>query len=284
MKYAVLSMDIEDWYYMDYFSGKGCNQNYSMLDGLDSFLEIIDSHEIKTSFFVLGELANTLKNKLREMRDYGHDIGSHGLKHNRPLNMKVETFDREVVKCKHELEQLLGEPVLGYRAPCFSLDRERLEILINTGYQYDSSRILFGEHPLYGEIDMRGFNMSSPGIYQKDNFYEFQISTLGFAGRQIPVSGGGYLRILPWFLMDYLLKKYLELGSFYVLYIHPFEFSSKANPDFPSQVSTLSKFRFSFGRSTVIKKFNRVVELLKKSGYEFVHFSDLRSKLLSPLD
>ena len=188
MKYAVLSMDIEDWYHMDYFVGKGCDQNYSMLDGLDSYLDVINSHKIPTSFFVLGDLAFTLKNKLQEIKKQGHDIGSHGWRHNRPLSMTLETFKQEVTRCKYELEQLLGQSVLGYRAPCFSLDRERLDVLIKVGYKYDSSRILFGNHPLYGDIDMDGFNLQSRGVYQKDNFYEFQISTLAFWGKQIPAN------------------------------------------------------------------------------------------------
>ena len=126
--------------------------------------------------------------------------------------------------------------------------------------------------------------MRSRGVYQKDNFYEFQISTLALAGKQIPVSGGGYLRIFPWLLMNYLLEKYLQSENLYVLYIHPFEFSSKANPDFPCGISTATKFRFGLGRSTVIKKFNRVVSLLKNRGFQFIHFSNLRKRFLDSLD
>ena len=130
---------------------------------------------------------------------------------------------------------------------------------------------------------MDGFNLQSRGVYQKDNFYEFQISTLAFGGKQIPVSGGGYLRIFPWFLMHYLLEKYLQSENLYVLYIHPFEFSSRANPNFPGEISTASKFRFGLGRSSVGEKFNRVITLLKNHGFQFIHFSDLRNKLLDSL-
>jgi|TARA_B100000686_G_scaffold347409_1_gene436051 peptidoglycan/xylan/chitin deacetylase (PgdA/CDA1 family) len=273
-------MDIENWYHLDYFKGKECDQSYSMLDGLDSYLDIIDSNNIPSSFFALGELVLSIKSRLREISDSKHDLGSHGWAHKRPLNMDVDSFRKEVLKCKSELEQLLGKSITGYRAPCFSLDRERLNILKEVGYKYDSSRIEFGDHPLYGEINMNGFKEESPGIYRMDDFYEFQISTLACGGKQIPVSGGGYLRIFPWFLMNKLLKKYLTTENLYVLYIHPFEFSSKNNPIFPSSISLANKFRFSLGRGTVTKKFERVIQLLKEKGFHFTTFENLRGDLM----
>ena len=273
-------MDIENWYHLDYFKGKECDQSYSMLDGLDSYLDIIDSNNIPSSFFALGELVLSIKSRLREISDSKHDLGSHGWAHKRPLNMDVDSFRKEVLKCKSELEQLLGKSITGYRAPCFSLDRERLNILKEVGYKYDSSRIEFGDHPLYGEINMNGFKEESPGIYRMDDFYEFQISTLACGGKQIPVSGGGYLRIFPWFLMNKLLKKYLTTDNLYVLYIHPFEFSSKNNPIFPSSISLANKFRFSLGRGTVTKKFERVIQLLKEKGFHFTTFENLRGDLM----
>ena len=273
-------MDIENWYHLDYFKGKECDQSYSMLDGLDSYLDIIDSNNIPSSFFALGELVLSIKSRLREISDSKHDLGSHGWAHKRPLNMNVDSFRKEVLKCKSELEQLLGKSITGYRAPCFSLDRERLNILKEVGYKYDSSRIEFGDHPLYGEINMNGFKEESPGIYRMDDFYEFQISTLACGGKQIPVSGGGYLRIFPWFLMNKLLKKYLTTDNLYVLYIHPFEFSSKNNPIFPSSISLANKFRFSLGRGTVTKKFERVIQLLKEKGFHFTTFENLRGDLM----
>lgn len=273
-------MDIENWYHLDYFKNMRCDQSYSMLDGLDSYLEIIDSHKIPSSFFVLGELASPLKNKLREISGQKHDLGSHGWAHQRPLNMDLDSFNQEVIECKNELEQMIGKPITGYRAPCFSLDRERLDVLKKVGYKYDSSRILFGDHPLYGEIDMSGFKEESQGIYRMDDFFEFQISTLALGGKQIPVSGGGYLRIFPWFLMHKLLKKYLAIDSLYVLYIHPFEFSSKANPNFPNNLSLANKFRFSLGRKTVTTKFDLVIKLLKENGFHFTSFANLRRDLM----
>lgn len=280
MKYAVLSMDIEDWYHLDYLPGKACDRTYSMLDGLDAYQQLLEVHRICSSYFVLGEVVQPLKKTLQQISERGHDIGTHGRGHVRPLTMDRGTFESEVRSCKHELEDVLGRPVLGYRAPCFSLDRERLDILVKVGFKYDSSRILFGEHPLYGKLDVAGFQERLPGIYSRGDFFEFEISTLHFAGRQIPVSGGGYLRIFPWAVMKRLLNRYLARQHLYVLYIHPFETSSRPNPVMPQGVSRSSRFRFSLGRGSVFKKLGALITMLKANGFEFTTFSALREKML----
>lgn len=279
-KYAVLSMDIEDWYHLDYFAGKACDRTYSMLDGLDAYQQVMESHQIRSSYFVLGEVVPSLKSTLRQMNERGDDIGTHGWGHVRPLTMDVGAFEAEVRSCKNELEDVLGKPVLGYRAPCFSLDRERLDALQRADLKYDSSRILFGDHPLYGELDLQGFEERLPGISCRGEFFEFEISTLLFAGKQIPVSGGGYLRIFPWPVMKGLLKRYLEKAHLYVLYIHPFETSAQPDPVMPQGTSRASQFRCSLGRASVLKKLEALITMLKSHGFEFTTFSALREKML----
>ena len=128
MKYAVLSLDIEDWYHLDYFPKNRSDLEYSMLDGLDVYREILASHNILSSYFVLGEIAQPLKTTLRQLSQQGNDIASHGLGHDRPLTMDTGAFKFEVRSCKENLEDILGKPVMGYRAHWFSLDRKRLDI------------------------------------------------------------------------------------------------------------------------------------------------------------
>ena len=77
MKYAILSLDIEDWYHVDYFARKKCDRTYSMLDGLDGYLKIIEAHQVPSSFFVLGELIPKIKTKLQKISQLGHEIGLH---------------------------------------------------------------------------------------------------------------------------------------------------------------------------------------------------------------
>ena len=94
-----------------------------MLDGIDEYRNILDSYDIKTTFFTLGSIAYSLKSKLRKLSDEGHEIAAHGWDHNRPLKMDARSFKNDITSTKAELEQIIGKEILGYRAPCFSLNR-----------------------------------------------------------------------------------------------------------------------------------------------------------------
>lgn len=280
MKYAIFSMDIEDWYHLDYFRGKGCDLSYSMLDGLLRYQEIINQHRILSTFFVLGELVAPLAGILKGLDAQGHEIVSHGWGHVRPITIDIREFETEVTRCKKELEQVLGKQILGYRAPCFSMDRARLDVLQKTGFKYDSSRIMFSQHPLYRDLNVDGYQQLSSNIFRFEDFIEFQVSTLKCGQKHIPVSGGGYLRIFPWIIMKKMLKNYLSNQELYVLYIHPFELSSKSNPIFPSDTKLSTRTRFSLGRSSVTDKLNSLINMLKKESFQFTTFSLLREKLI----
>lgn len=269
MNIAVLSLDIEDWYHLDYLSGSHASRTHSMLDGLDVYQEILDSYGIRSSFFVLGELVPEIKHKLRELAGDGHDIGSHGQCHTRPLTMPVEEFEKEIEACKNNLEMALGQSVHGFRAPCFSLDRDRLDTVQKVGYDFDASLIKFGGHSLYGEIDLTGYDKISDGLYINDAFFEFETSTLQIGSRYVPVSGGGYLRIFPWSLMERLLDRFLLQNNFFSLYIHPFELSRKSVPPFPSKTNLRNKFRFSIGRNSTEKKLRLLIEKLISHEFNF---------------
>lgn len=280
MKTAVLSMDIEDWYHLDYFAGMKCERQISLLDGIGAYQDILSEHDVPSSFFVLGELVGSLKSVLGELVSQGHEVGVHGWDHTRPMKLESEVFSSEVIRAKETLEDALGFPAVGYRAPCFSLDRERLDRLKSIGFDYDSSRISFSDHPLYGDLDVGGFTNVTPHIYRDGSFFEFEVSTLPIAGRNIPVSGGGYLRMLPWHLTRFLINSYIRRYDLYTLYIHPFELSSQPTPPVPDEVSRSTRLRFGLGRAGVPAKLSRLINLLKKRGFQFTTFAALRKTLL----
>ena len=78
-RYAILSMDIEDWQHLDYFDTSKCDPSYTMLDGLDQYLELINEMGVPSSFFCVGELVQKIKGKLREISDSGFDVGLCGI-------------------------------------------------------------------------------------------------------------------------------------------------------------------------------------------------------------
>ena len=280
MKCAILSMDIEDWYHLDYFADKSIDSSHTMIDGLDTYRDILAHHQIPSSYFVLGELINPLADSLKQLAEEGADIGVHGWSHMRPLSMGMIEFKENLIQTKKLLEDLIQKPVLGYRAPCFSLDQPRLDIVRSVGFSYDSSRILCKGHPLYGTLDIEGFFEQLPNIFRLGDFFEFQLSTLSIGGFNIPVSGGGYIRIFPWFLMNKLIKHYLHHNQIYILYIHPFELSRKDPPKLPKDISIFTRARFTLGLGVVEHKLHRLIQLLKAENYEFITFSDLQRRLL----
>jgi hypothetical protein len=194
--------------------------------------------------------------------------------------MSLDDFREDLKKSRGVLQDAIGAPVEGYRAPCFSVDRARLDMVRGAGFAYDSSYIPFTGHPLYGRIDMTGFSRSSDGVYHNGDFFEFEVSTLRLAGKSIPVSGGGYLRIFPWLLMGAMINRYLKIHTLYTLYIHPFELSSRQSVPLPPETSWASRMRFNLGRSSTRRKLLSLISLLKSRGFQFTTFSALRKSVL----
>jgi len=278
MKKAVLTLDVEDWYHLDYFDRRECNTNNSLLDGLDVYVELLESLSLPSSFFVLGEIAETKIAFFKDLVKSGHDVGSHGWNHIRPMTLGIDEFRADLQRSRDVMKEINGERGFGYRAPCFSLDRERLDIVRDSGFAYDSSRIDFGNHPLYGSIDMHGYDKLSEAVYRSGEFMEFEATTLSVLGKNIPISRGGYLRLFTWLLMKTLVSQYLKKNDLYVLYIHPFELSQLQVPAVPKSTSTLTKFRYSHGRNTVVDKITRLVDLLRSNGYSFTTFSEIQKE------
>jgi polysaccharide deacetylase family protein (PEP-CTERM system associated) len=278
MKKAVLTLDVEDWYHLDYFNRHECDTNNSLLDGLDVYVDLLESLSLPSSFFVLGEVAETKIDFFKGLVKSGHDVGSHGWNHIRPMTLRTDEFRADLYRSRDVMKEINGERGFGYRAPCFSLDRERLDIVMGSGFAYDSSRIDFGSHPLYGSIDMHGYDNLSKAVYRSGEFFEFEATTLSVLGKNIPISGGVYLRLLPWFLMKTLISQYLKKNDLYVLYIHPFELSQLPVPAVPDSTTALTKFRYSHGRNTVVDKITRLVDLLRFNGYSFTTFSEIQKE------
>ena len=106
-KYAIITMDVEDWYQSYHFDCE-VDKSVTVLDGLDRALAIMDERNIKGSFFVLGELADRLGDTLRRMDRDGHDIACHGWEHTRPLSMEPQAFRGQLLRAKAALQLLLS--------------------------------------------------------------------------------------------------------------------------------------------------------------------------------
>ena len=168
-KCAIFTMDVEDWFHLDYYNNKNVNYGYSTIEGVDNYLDWLKTNKIKSTFFILGELAIKHKDLLHRIDKEGHEIGSHGWNHKRPLLLPIREFREDIIKSKKEIENIIGKEIYGYRAPCFSLDRNRLNIIFEEGYKYDSSKIDFNSHPLYGSLNITDYEKIDDLIYAKNS-------------------------------------------------------------------------------------------------------------------
>ncbi len=227
----ILTFDIEEWYIEKVYHG-GRKERYLEFDRLlDNILDILDENNTKATFFCLGEMAKDFPYVIKKIYDRGHEIGSHSNKHiwlNKLSKQEVREDTRSSID---SLEQLIGEKVLSYRAPAFSIGEENkwvFENLAECGIKRDAS--VFPAQRDFGGFST--FTEKEPVIisYQGIEIKEFPISTLKFLGKEIVYSGGGYFRFFPISFIQSQIKKndytmtYFHIGD---LLSEKFQFMSK---------------------------------------------------------
>ncbi|MBW2109598.1 MAG: DUF3473 domain-containing protein [Deltaproteobacteria bacterium] len=214
----------------------------------------------RATFFVVGWIAERHPDLIKEIVARGHEIGCHGYLHRRIYVIGPEEFRKDTIKAKEILEDLTGKPVLGYRAPTYSITKKSLwalTILAELGFTYDSS-IFPICHDMYGMPDaprfpfVWGLNGDSPSMLKNHesqisnsemrSLVEYPISTAKIFGQRIPIAGGGYFRLFPYWFTKWALKKInnSERQPF-LFYLHPWEIDPE-QPRFRT-ARVLSKFR-----------------------------------------
>lgn len=268
MKNTYITVDIEEWYDLDYLKGYDLDKSVEVIPEIIEFLDLLDEFQIKATFFVLANRVEENIDILKEILRRGHAIGCHGFDHELLYKKNNIQFKSEVLKAKEKLEQSVGCAINGYRASCFTMERDKLDVLDEYGYYFDSSYIKFEQHPLYRNLDLEGFEKVDDLVYRKGSFFEYEIPTLKLGKYSLPISGGGYLRLFPFWIIKILLKKYAKQKNNFLLYLHPFELTPIDLP-LPKDLGFKNKFRISVGRKTNMKKVRKVIKLLKSMGSDF---------------
>lgn len=274
-KIAFFTMDVESYYdtsCLKEIGFKGSDE-YACASEIDEFLSLMQEIGAKATFFATSDFLPLSYEYLKKAKDLGHGIGIHAKEHISPIHQSVKEFENSLKSAKTEIEQSLGVEVISYRAPCFGLDEDRLKIVKDVGIKADSSFLDFERALNSGTFSLDGFRKINDTVYEKDGFYEFKISKSKIFGKSIPVSGGAYLRLMPWFLVKYLLKKYLKTADSYVFYTHPFELSTLDLP-IPKNLPFFKKVYINRGRKVYLKRIRKIIKLLKKQNYEFLSFEN----------
>lgn len=222
-----LTVDVEDYYQVSAFADVIQSKEWEFYEpriqaNLRRILGILERHGTKATFFVVGWIAEKFPDVVTQIVNDGHEIGCHSYMHRTLPTLSPEAFREDTAKAKAILENLSGERILGYRAPSYSITRDTmwaLNILKTLGFQYDSS-IFPIHHDRYGIPDAPRFRYTFPDC----GLIEYPISTVRFLGQHVPVSGGGYFRLLPYHLTKRALRWINEKEREpFVFYIHPWE-------------------------------------------------------------
>jgi polysaccharide deacetylase family protein (PEP-CTERM system associated) len=199
-----LSVDVEEYYHAAIFQEGTRRRGHGPLQSrvernVDRLLDLFGAHRARATFFVLGEVACTCPAMIRRIADAGHEVGCHGHDHSSVSRHTASTFRADVRGAKARIEDALGEPVVGYRAPNFSIgpaeQRWAYEVLVEEGFQYDSSSYpIF--HDRYGNPNGPRFPYDAWTDGAR-RLVEFPIGTARLLGVNLPIGGGGYFRLLP---------------------------------------------------------------------------------------
>ena len=224
-----LTVDLEEYFHVSAYAKNIRPQDWSSFpsrvsESTDQILALLDHHSRKATFFVLGWVAETSPEVVRRVATAGHEIACHSHLHRRVFELTPDQFREDTRRAKSLIEEVSGKRVLGYRAPSFSINSKSmwaLEILVEAGFQYDSS-IFPVKHPSYGvpEAPRSPFGIRTPS----GTILEYPMTVLEFSGRRAPLAGGAYLRALPYFYTRWAIG-YLNAFEHRsaCVYLHPWE-------------------------------------------------------------
>ena len=275
-----LTIDVEDYFHVSAFekisppstwAGRECRVERNT----DFILNILDEYKVKATFFILGWVAERYPQLTKKIASQGHEIACHGYLHQRLSLQDRGTYREDICKAKGILEDQIGAPVLGYRAPSYSITRETswaFDELIEAGFKYDSS-IFPMKHDFYGIPDWprfsgyavkteQGWQPSDSVLPGQLSINELPITTLKLGHKNLPIAGGGYFRLLPYAVTQWGLKRINQQEQQpFVFYLHPWEF----DPQQPRMAgaSAKSRFRHYLNLSRTEKRFRRLLSDFK---------------------
>jgi polysaccharide deacetylase family protein (PEP-CTERM system associated) len=240
-----MTVDVEEYFQVSAFADTIVAKDWDSYESrveacIDRLLELFAAHGAHCTFFTLGWIAERHRTMIRRIVEAGHELASHGYRHQRATDQTPDQFRSDVRRAKSILEDTGGAGVIGYRAASFSFDNSNgwaHEILCEDGYRYSSS-IYPVRHDHYGVPDAPRFPYQPLG---DDRIVEFPLSTVRLFNRNIPCAGGGYFRLLPYSVSRWALRR-LNDGEARpaVFYLHPWEI----DPDQPRQAALRLKTRF----------------------------------------
>lgn len=226
----ILTFDIEDWYNHDDYSRdfEWEKHEVRIYEGTDKILSALAEKGLKGTFFCVGWIAEHHPTIVKKIAEAGHHLGCHSYQHELATRFTREQFKEDTYKAKCLIENVAGMEVNAFRVPSFSITKDNLwafDVLAELGFKYDSS--VFPSHHEFGGLP------DFPAIphiikTQHGDLKEFPISLGKILGRDIVFSGGGYFRVVPY----WLLRKLTANSKYIMAYFHPSDFDPE-QPQMP---------------------------------------------------
>jgi len=239
-----LTIDVEDYFQVSAFAPHIRREDWDAREcrveaNVDRILALLAERDTRATFFTLGWVAERYPQLVRRIVAGGHELASHGYGHQRASELNREELWQDVSRAKQLLEDLSGRAVPGYRAPSFSIGTGNLwafDVLARAGHRYSSS-IYPIRHDHYGMPDAPRF------AYRLDNgMLEVPVTTLRLLSRNLPSSGGGYFRLLPYALSRWMIGRVNRQDrEAAVFYFHPWELDT-GQPRIPG-IGAKTRFR-----------------------------------------
>ena len=260
-KVQAMTVDVEDYFHVSAFEKVISPKDWSSCKPTVDYntrrlLDIFAEHQVKSTFFILGWVAQAFPELIAEIHKQGHEVASHGTNHRRATTQTRDELKLDIQTSLDALEQITGEKVIGYRAPSFSIDKTNewaFELLVELGIKYSSSTYPI-THDLYGTPDWPRFAYQRP-----EGILEIPIPTIKKGDKNVGIGGGGYFRLYPYFLSKKRIEKYLTTENApYSFYFHPWEI----DPNQPriKGAGVVSNIRHYINLS---KMENKLIRLLK---------------------
>jgi polysaccharide deacetylase family protein (PEP-CTERM system associated) len=264
-----LTFDVEEYFQVTGFAGAVDPALWDLYEpraerSTDELLGVLDAANVRATFFVLGWLAKRRPALVHRIAAAGHEVASHGYWHQLVTTQTRDQFRADVRAARTVLEDAIGRPVTGYRAPSFSIGPAcdwAFELLVQEGYRFDSS-VATGRRHSCGHlaIDGKPFVIRTPS----GSLHEFPLPAGRLLGRSVPVGGGGYFRLMPYRMTRRSLQRLNDDEVPACVYLHPWEI----DPDQPRLTVPFSKaFRH---RVNLVRTRPRLEWLLREFRFDTV--------------
>ena len=224
-----LTIDVEDWFQVanlrnviNYEDWDSCESR--ILPNVSRLLLLLSRMNVKATFFILGWIAEKKPEIVELIHKCGHEIATHGYSHKSIYELSQEDFKQDLGASIEIIEKITGQKVEGYRAPNYSINPDTTwawEVLAEFGIKYDSS-IYPVKHNRYGFVSAPRFPFII-NLKEHGKLIEFPLSTVRFLRNNIPVAGGAYLRLYPYWFIRAAIKKLNANKKPAIIYIHPWE-------------------------------------------------------------